>query len=513
MLRSALLRVRTDAATVAPMGALPLAASRGVSTLALSLALPFVATLASCSWIANGFMVGPDYEQPAAAVANDWIDYQTPELQRTEADLREWWTVFHDPLLDRLIAEARAQNLDLKASMARVAAAAAQLGIARGEIFPQTQEIAGAAVRTKQSTAGTATPVIDEWSSNLTLRAQFGWELDLWGRFRRSIEAAEADLQATQADHDDATVVLLAQVATNYLLYRTYQERLVAAQRNVDVQQANYELTVLRRDAGAVTTRDVEMARQVLEQTRASLPLLELGRRQASNALCVLRGLPPVDLASELGATGAIPAPPARVAVGAPAELLRRRPDIRAVERRLASQSARIGVAESDFYPHLSLIGGLGVEAGQTSDLFDTPASLIGFIGPSFHWDVLHYGRFENNVEAQRQGFEQLTHLYRNAVLQASREAEDAIAAYLNAQRRAAALQQSRDAADRALQITLDQYREGTVDFTAVFLFQGTLAEQDDALADARGAIVLSLVDLYRSLGGGWQLPATPPAE
>lgn len=269
---------------------------------------------------------------------------------------------------------------------------------------------------------------------------------------------------------------------------------------------------MLRRDAGAVTTRDVEMAKQVLEETRASIPLLEQGRREASNALCVLRGMPPADLAAELGATGVIPPPPAEVAVGAPAELLRRRPDVRSAERRLAAQSARIGVAESDLYPHLSLIGGLGVEANQAGDLFDTPASLVGFIGPSFRWDVLNYGRFENNIEAQRQGFEQLTHLYRNTVLEASREAEDAIAAFLNSRRRVQALQESRDAADRALQITLDQYREGTVDFTAVFLFQGTLAAQDDALADARGLIALNLVALYRSLGGGWTLPA-PPAE
>jgi outer membrane protein TolC len=259
-----------------------------------------------------------------------------------------------------------------------------------------------------------------------------------------------------------------------------------------------------------VTDRDVHMAQQVLEETRSLIPTLEQGRREANNALCVLRGLPPRDLQAELGATGAIPTLPAQVAVGAPADLLRRRPDIRSVERQLAAQSARIGVAESDLYPHLSLFGGLGVEAARASDLFDTPSSLFGFIGPSFQWDVLSYGRIENNIEAQQQLFEELTFRYRNTVLQASRETEDSIASFLNSQKRAGSVQLSRDAADRALQITLDQYREGTVDFTAVFLFAGTLAAQDDALADARGAIALSLVALYRGLGGGWELPTQP---
>lgn len=483
---------------------------RPPSHFGLLLRTTLLAGLGSCSWIANGFKVGPDYEQPEATVAPEWIDYQSENLERTEVDLGQWWTVFHDPILERLIAEAREQNLGLKASLARVAEAAAQLGIARGEFWPQQQFISGEASRNKLSTAGN-TPVLDEWASHMSLTAQFGWEIDLWGRFRRSIEASEAELQATQADHDDATVLLLSEVAANYLRYRTFQERLTAARRNLEIQQGNFELTVLRRDAGAVSTRDVEMAKQVLEETRSSIPLLEQGRREANNALCVLRGVPPKDLTEEMGATGAIPDLPAKVAVGAPADLLRRRPDIRSVERQLAAQSARIGVAESDLYPHLSLVGGIGVEAAKSGDLFDTPASLVGFIGPSFRWDVLNYGRFENNIEAQGLRFEALTHLYRSAVLQASQEAENAVASFLNSQQRAKALQDSRDAADRALQITLDQYREGTVDFTAVFLFQGTLAEQDDALADARGNIALSLVALYRSLGGGWQLP--PPAE
>lgn len=471
--------------------------------------LPLLGSCGLVRWLENGFKVGPEYVEPDIRIDSEWIDYQSENIARTDADLTEWWRVFEDPVLDRLITEARAQNLGLQASLARIAQAAAQLGIARGEIWPQEQAIEGAVTRNKFSGADVA-PAFDQWASHWSLGVSIGWELDLWGRYRRAIEAAEGDLQATQADHDDGVVLLLSEVAASYLRYRTFQARLAAARRNVEIQLANYELTVLRRDAGAVTDRDVAMSKQVLEQTRALIPVLEQGLREANNSLCVLRGLPPRELSEELG-VAPIPPLPVQVAVGMPADLLRRRPDLRSVERQLAAQSARIGVAESDLYPHLSLFGGIGVAAAHSGDLFDTPTSLVGFVGPSFRWDVLSYGRFENNIEAQQARFEQLELLYREAVLQAQREAEDSVAAFLFSQQQAASLQESRDAADRALQITLDQYREGTVDFTAVFLFAGTLAEQDDALAAARGSIAQSLVLLYRSLGGGWQLPA--PAE
>jgi NodT family efflux transporter outer membrane factor (OMF) lipoprotein len=488
---------------VAP-GRSPLAA------LAIAFLLPPLASCGLGRWLTNGFKVGPEYVEPTVPVAPEWIDYQDPRLTRTEVDLSRWWQSLSDPLLDQLIAEAAQQNLGLQASLARVADAGYQLGITRGEFWPQQQSISGSQASIKTSDANNSA-FGDSHFRNWQLGVSASWELDLWGRYRRSIEAAEADLQATQADHDDATVLLLSEVAGTYVQYRTYQERLVAARRNLEIQQGNFEITRLRFEAGAVSERDVHMAKQVLEQTRAFIPELEQGLRQANNALCVLLGLLPHDLKGRLGETGAVPAVPATLALGVPAELLRRRPDVRSAERQLAAQSARIGLAESDLYPHLSLTGGLGVEAARASDLFDTPGSLSGFIGPTFRWDVLNYGRFENNIAAQEQRFELLTFRYREAVLQASREAEDAISGFLKAQERAAAFALSRDAADRALQITMDQYREGTVDFTAVFLFAGTLAEQDDALADARGSIALNLIAIYRSLGGGWQQPAPKP--
>jgi outer membrane protein TolC len=247
----------------------------------------------------------------------------------------------------------------------------------------------------------------------------------------------------------------------------------------------------------------------VLEQTRALIPQLEIGVRQSNNALCVLLGMPPRDLAEILGRTGAVPATPRDAAAGIPVDLIRRRPDLRRAEREVAAQSARIGVAEADFYPRLSLIGTLGVSAEQFGDMFDTPGAMSAGIAPEFRWDVLNYGRILNNVRVQDARFQQLAFAYQEAVLRAGREAEDAMVSYVKNQEQADRLAASVDAAVRTYTITFDQYRLGAVDFTPVFLFQTTVTDQQDQLAVAKGNVALSLIDLYRSLGGGWEMRLT----
>jgi NodT family efflux transporter outer membrane factor (OMF) lipoprotein len=274
----------------------------------------------------------------------------------------------------------------------------------------------------------------------------------------------------------------------------------------VEIQEKSYQLATDKLQAGASTERDSQQSKQVLEQTRASIPQLEAGARQANNALCVLLGIPPQDLAVQLNATPGVPVAPPELALGIPADLLRRRPDVRRVERQAASQSALIGVAKADLYPRFSLNGSIGVQAEQFGDLFKTPGSLAGFVGPSFRWDLFNYGRTENNVAVQEARFRQLAYNYQESVLRAGREAEDAVVNFLKSQERARYLDQSVAAAARTVEITHDQYREGVIDFTPVFLFEGTLAEQQDALVQARGQIALSLVDLYRALGGGWEM-------
>jgi outer membrane protein TolC len=282
----------------------------------------------------------------------------------------------------------------------------------------------------------------------------------------------------------------------------------------VDIQRRSFQLATDKFDSGAITERDTQQAKQLLEQTEALIPALEIGKRQAANRLCVLLGMPPMNLDAMLGAGSGIPTTPPDVVVGVPADLVRRRPDVRRAERQVAAQSARIGVAVSDLFPHFSVLGTIGIEAEQFGDLFKS-GSMIGEISPGFRWDILNYGRLVNNVGVQDARFQQLAYAYQNRVLDAGREAEDAIVAFLRSQEQSNHLGASVDAAARTVEITNEQYIQGAVDFTPLFLFQEQLTDQQDQFAVAQGDIALGLIAVYRSLGGGWQIRLrgmeTPP--
>ena len=304
-------------------------------------------------------------------------------------------------------------------------------------------------------------------------------------------------------------VILLSDVATNYIQYRTFQERLALAHKNVEIQRQAYELAQQNFKAGATTERDMQQAKQAYEQTRALIPQFELGVRQSNDALCVLLGIPVEDLSGRLGESG-IPTAPIEVTIGIPADLLRRRPDVREAERLAASQSALIGVQESALYPHFSLNGSIGVNAETFAGMFHTPGSMAGGFGPSFQWDILNYGRLENAVTAQQAVFRDFVLRYQQTVLTANQEAEDALVSFAKSKEQADFETQSVAAAERTVQITYEQYRHGVIDFTPVFIFETTLTQQQDALAVTQGNIVLSVVDLYRSLGGGWEARLLP---
>lgn len=274
----------------------------------------------------------------------------------------------------------------------------------------------------------------------------------------------------------------------------------------MEIQRKFYQLAKDKQEAGASTERDTQQAKQLLEQTRARIPELEFKLRVANNELCVLLGMPPKDLADRLGQGHDIPQPPPEVVVGIPADLLRRRPDVRRAERQVAAQSAQIGIAEAEFYPHISLNGTIGLAADQFKELFDTPDAMTGTIGPSFRWSILNYGRLLANVEFQDARFQELAYAYQNSVLNAARDAELAINGFLQAQEQASLLAASVEAANRTVEITTEQYRQGAVDFTPLFLFESTLTDQQDNLATARGNIALNLIGTYRALGGGWEM-------
>ncbi len=456
-------------------------------------------------WWNNGFKVGPNYSRPAAPVASQWIDYANPRVRGDENQLCEWWTVFNDATLNRLMQTAYQQNLTLRVAGARILEARAQLGIAQGNLFPQSQSAFADYTRVKLSDK-VANPAPAIWFSDWDAGLAASWELDFWGRFRRAVEAADAELDASVEDYDDVLVVLLSDVAANYVQYRTFEQRLAYARANVDVQRRSVQLATDKFQGGATTERDQRQAEQVLAQTEALIPTLEIGKRQAANRLCVLLGMPPTDMDTILGKGAGVPVTPSEVIVGVPADLIRRRPDVRRAERQVAAQCARIGIAVSDFYPHVSLVGTIGVEAEQFGDLFKTPGSMIGSIGPGIHWDILNYGRLVNNVRVQDARFQALAYAYQDRVLTAGREAEDAMVVFLRSQEQTRYLNDSVTAAARTVDITREQYTQGEVDFTPVFLFESILTQQQDQLAASQGEIALGLIAVYRALGGGWQI-------
>jgi NodT family efflux transporter outer membrane factor (OMF) lipoprotein len=473
-----------------------------------------LATLTGCcgvrgtrltDWWCNGLKVGPNYSRPMAPVASQWIDYADPRVKSEERQLGQWWTVFDDPTLNTLVQMSYQQNLTLRAAGARILEARAQRGIAEGNLFPQSQSAFADYARVKLS-QNVANPSPIAWFSDWDAGLSASWELDFWGRYRRAVEAADAELDASIEDYDDVLVVLLSDVAADYVRYRTFEQRLKCAHENLEIQRKAYQLATDRFEAGATTERDTHQAKQVLEQTAALIPALEIGRRQAANRLCVLLGMPVTDLDAILGEGTGVPVVSSEAVVGVPADLLRRRPDVRRAERQVAAQSARIGVAVSDLYPHVSLLGTIGVEADQFGDLLKTPGSMIGDIGPGVRWDILNYGRLVNNVRVQDARFQELAYAYQDRVLNAGREVEDAMIVFLRSQEQARHLDASVAAAARTVQITNDQYSEGEVDFTPVFLFESTLTQQQDQLAVAQGDIALGLIAVYRALGGGWQI-------
>jgi NodT family efflux transporter outer membrane factor (OMF) lipoprotein len=485
--------------------------------LSIACCIILAASLCGCTslqqYVQNGFKVGPNYCSPSAPVARQWIDADDVRLRTDADDLSRWWTVFNDPALDSLICCAYCQNLTLREAGCRVLEARAQLGITTGQLFPQNQNMTGDYGRNALSRAAAnhdniTKPFFDQWNAGFNLN----WELDFWGRFRRAIEADAATLDASVNDYDDVLVTLLGDVAANYVQARTLQERIRCAQTNVQLQRQTLEIVDANFRAGKRDQLDLYQAQSTLEQTEAQIPELEISLRKTIVQLCILLGMPPEDLQPKLG-PAPIPNAPPEVALGIPADLLRRRPDVRRAERLAAAQCARIGVAEADFYPAFSINGTLGYSAEQFHDLFRSSA-LNGGIGPSFQWNLLNYGRILNNVRLQDAKFRELLIAYQQTVLNANQEAENGLVTFLKAQRRTKLQSASVRDAEKAVTIVLAQYKAGAIDFTRVTQLEQFLVQQQDVLAQARGEIATGLTQVYKALGGGWQIRINgcPPA-
>jgi len=474
-----------------------------------------VVSISGCTsfgdYVRNGFKVGPNYQKPPAPVADDWIDSKARGINVAAKDLNDWWSVFNDPVLNTLINQAYRQNLDVRTAGTRILAARAQRNIAVGNLFPQTQE-AFADVSRNAISGKTANlpPNLTRFFDNNAAGFNLSWELDFWGRFRRGVESAQADLDATVENYDDALVLMISEVASNYVQIRIFQQRLRYIADNVAIQTELVKQAEDRLKGGVGRKIDQGQMRSNLTDTLALREQTEIGLRLANNRLCVLLGMPVRDLVPELGA-GPIPVTPPEVAVGMPADLLRRRPDLRRAERLVAAQSARIGIATSDLYPRLSLLGTIGYEAQNFSDLFSSK-SFIGTIGPNMRWDILNYGRLVNGIRVQDALFQTRVLDYQNLTLRAGREVEDGIVTYLRSQSQARQLAESAKEAKIAAEEAVALSKDVKFDLNRAFVTSNFLVGQQDKLAQAEGDIALGLIQIYKALGGGWQIRLAPAA-
>jgi NodT family efflux transporter outer membrane factor (OMF) lipoprotein len=460
-------------------------------------------------WLTGGCTVGPNFTTPTAPVADKWIEEGSKAVDSGAADHRDWWTVFNDSVLTRLIGLAYERNLTLQTAGVRVLEARAQLGIAIGEFYPQQQQV-GSSLSYNRIPVSLPYNFITNtyWADQFG--AQTAWEVDFWGKLRRAIESADGAFLASVANYDDVLVTLVGDVASDYVKIRTTERQIVIARDNITRQRTALKIASAKFQYGTATRRDVYQAENALGATEAAIPQLNIQLAQAKNALSVLLGMPPGPLNDLLAGSGDIPTAPERVIVGIPADLLRRRPDVKRAELQAAAQSAQIGLTKADLFPTFSLVGNVGTLATDvgTSSLGNvfTRGSLHYSVGPALQWNILNYGQITNNVRVQDAKFQELLIDYQNTVLKAQQEVENGIATFINSRDQAAFLQQSVAAAEGALRISLLQYRQGIADFTTVLTAEQNLYQAQNNLVLATGSIALGLITTYRALGGGWQI-------
>jgi NodT family efflux transporter outer membrane factor (OMF) lipoprotein len=459
--------------------------------------------------LVGGCMLGPDFKTPATTVGDKWLEQGNKAVNSTASEHRDWWTVFNDPRLTRLIQLAYQQNLTLRTAGVRVLEARARLGVAIGEFYPQQQQL-GASLTYNRIPISLPYNFITNtyWADQFGVQA--AWELDIWGKLRRAIESADGGFLASVASYDDVLVTLVGDVATAYVQIRTTEKQIAIAQDNLTRQRTALKIAQAKFQYGTATRRDVYQAENVLGATEAAIPQLNIQLAQAKNALSVLLGMPPGPLDDLLAGPSDIPTAPEQVIVGIPADLLRRRPDVRRAELQAAAQSAQIGVAKADLLPAVTLIGNVGTLATDISpnslrDVF-TRRSLNYSAGPGIQWNVLNYGQITNNVRVQDAKFQELLIDYQNTVLKAQQEVENGIATFIYSRDQAEFLRQSVVAAEGALRIALLQYREGILDFTTVLTAEQNLYQAQNNFTLATGSIALGLITTYRALGGGWQI-------
>jgi len=446
--------------------------------------------------------VGPNYTKVEPRAPKQWhapLDNGLSPHDLSPETLAQWWTVLNDPELSNLERRAVRGNLDLKESSARVREARALRGIEKTGLYP-TLDGSGSVTRSRSSeNSGTGNT-----RSLYSAGFDASWELDVFGGVKRSVEAAQANLEATEENLHDVLVSLLAEVALNYVDVRTLQARLAAVNANLKAQKDIYDLNLSRYQAGLIDELAVQQSHYILESTRSQIPALETSLEKAKNRLAVLLGEQPGAMHRELAETKPIPVLPVMVAVGIPAETMRHRPDIRRAERILAAQTARIGVATADLYPRFRLFGTIGLESLSSGNLWEWASRTWG-IGPSVSWKIFDAGAIRLNIRVQTARQKQALIQYESTVLKAQEEVENGLVAYAKEQLRRESLQAAATAARRAYELSWDRYNAGLVDFNNVLDATRSLQSFQDELASSDGTATSNLIRLYKALGGGWE--------
>ncbi len=444
--------------------------------------------------------VGPDYKKPEVKIPSKWSIVEKGLFSYNTKDLESWWNYFNDPKLSTIIQQTIEKNIEIKKSLARIEEAKAQLSYVAGGRFPSI-DIEGSVERTRQSES--VNPKASPVTSYGSFFSSF-WEIDLFGRIRRSIEAASADLQVTEEDFYFLTLSLCAESAKNYFLLWAYQNQLRATLKNIESQREILEIVKARFEAGLSSELDVLQAEETLALWEAKIPPLRSSIEKLKYNLALLMGSYMEEVKDLLAEPIEVSIPEKLFPIGIPSDLLRRRPDIRSAERKLAGETARIGVAMADLYPTLSLAGTIGIESIGAGDFAKISSLFYGF-GSTLKWSIFDAGRIRSKIKIADARVEQALEDYKLSVLKAINEVETSLVEYGENLNKVKALEKSIEASSKVLETSLDLYKSGLTSFKNVLDAQRNLFDQENQLAQAKGDLLVSLVNIYKALGGSWE--------
>ena len=453
-------------------------------------------------------IVGVEYQGPEGAAPDAWTASLAGHLKGGSSDIDRWWAAFKDPALNQLIDRVREANPNLRAAAQRISEARALRQVAQSQLLP-TVGLTGQADKTRSSDS-LLVPLPDNTTNFYSAGFDAIWEIDVFGGLRRSVEAADANTAAVTESYRDLLVILYAETALNYVEYRTLQQRIRYAQANIAAQEKTVEITEGRLEAELVPKIDVTAATTNLEVSRGLIPVLRTQLAFAKNRLATLTGGFPGSVERLLAKDRGIPSPKKGFSAGLPADLLRSRPDIRRAERRLASQTALIGVAEADLYPRFTLFGTFSLQSVRASDFFESQSRAYAF-GPAFRWQIFTAGRIRSNIQIQEARTEQALANYERAVLLGVEEVETSMAAIANGWDLVATLDRGVASAQETVDLVKDNYTEGLIDFQRVLDAERVKFTTQDSAAVARGGIAKSYIALYKALGGGSKVDDVVP--